>query len=206
MSKPYVLSFVAGGLLHAETQEILRRFIQIKNWDQIREAIVQGELLHATRASSRIRYFHEIRRRIRVAHPFEIDSIVSDQPDSKLANFALCCRYYAFLSDFVLEVVREKLGSGDRILMNMDYYSFFEKKTSIHPELAALTESSRRKVQTVTIRMLSEAGILDRGSAQIIGPTVSATLLRHYVKAGDQQALLHLLVGAEKFKALIGDV
>jgi hypothetical protein len=195
MEKPYKLSFTAGGLLYQQTIEIAIscRGQKEPDWDAIRTQVVSGMLLHATRASSRTRYYLEIRRRFQSAHEFEIEWIASEQESARLALFALCCRHYDFLGEFMEETIRHKLAIGDTILTVADFYSFFEKKAETHGELRTITESSRRKVQTVLFRMLAEAGIADIQTHRFSVPVVPQALVEHYRKAGDYPALMHLL-------------
>jgi len=193
MENRYIFSFVAGGLLEPETHAILQRYAEIGDWAIVRQEIETGSLLQATRAASRIRYYLEIRRRLKVAHPFEIEFIMQQAPGHRLANFALCCRYYEFLGDFVLTVVREKIDHFASPLALMDIYGFMEDKVSDHPEIAALTDQSRRKIQQVTLRMLAEAGIMDATTKVLTTPHVPVELIQAYWHSGDQKALLHLL-------------
>lgn len=195
MEKPYKLSFTAGGLLYQQTIEIATRYLseQKPDWEAIRTQVLSGTLLHTTRASSRTRYYLEIRRRFQSAHEFEIEWIANEKEGARLALFALCCRYYDFLGDFIQETIRHKLAIGDTILTVSDFYSFFEKKAETHAKLRTITESSRRKVQTVLFRMLAEAGIADLQTHRFSVPVVPQALVEHYRKAGDYSALMHLL-------------
>jgi len=195
MEKHYTLSFTAGGLLYQQTAEIAASILsqQKPDWEAIRAQVVSGALLHATRASSRLRYFHEIRRRFESAHDFELAWIASEQEGARLAIFALCCRHYHFLGDFMEHVVQPKIALGDTILTLADFYSFFETSAETHPELRAITESSRRKVQSVTFHMLAEAGFMDTQTKNISAPMVPHDLAEHYRQAGDYAALTHLL-------------
>ena len=195
MQKTYKLSFVAGGLLLPETAAIAGRYLEQPDWDVIRQGVEAGQLLRTTRASSRSRYFQEIRRRFRVAAPFEIPFLASETEFSRLANFAICCRYYQFLGDFMNEVVRDKLRLGDRTLGNVDFYSFFERPILESPELEKLSDSTRVKVKTVLFRMLSEAGIFDPDTKTIAAPVLPKDLINAYQHAGDSDALVHLLAG-----------
>lgn len=198
MQKAYKLSFVAGGLLLPETAAVARRYQELANWDALRQEVESGQLLRATRASSRLRYFLEIRRRLRGAAPFELAFLVGGLELSRIANFAICCRYYQFLGDFMIEVVRDKLRMGDKSLGNVDFYSFFEKKLLEKPELGKISGSTRVKVKTVLFRMLSESGILDPSTKTIAAPHIPSELIQAYRRAGDSDALVHLLVGEGK--------
>lgn len=199
MEKPYAFSFVAGGLLLNETTAILQRYIQKHSQDlgSLREEIVSGALLHTTRASSRLRYFLEILHRLQRAYKFEIDWVAEEKEGSRQVLFALCCRYYEFVGDFMKEVVCDKIALGNLTLSNLDFYTFFEQKAEIHPELLKLTDSSRQKVRSVLYRMLSEAGMLDNRTRQIMVPAIPQALVQEYRKVGDYEALIHLLVQEE---------
>jgi len=195
MEKPYKLSFTAGGLLYQQTIEIAARYLsqQEPDWEAIRTQVLSGALLNATRASSRTRYYLEIRRRFQSAHEFEIEWIANEKEGARLALFVLCCRHYDFLGEFMGETIRHKMAIGDTILTIADFYSFFEKKAETHGELRAITESSRRKAQTVLFRMLAEAGVMDPQPKRLSAPIVPQALVEHYRRAGDYPALMHLL-------------
>ncbi len=195
MGKPYLFSFVAGGLLLPETAAIASRYLELPDWEAIRQEVRAGEILRTTRASSRVRYFQEIRRRFQVAAPFELDFLAGETELSRLANFAICCRYYQFLSDFMVQVLRDKLRLGDRTLGNVDFYSFFERQILDRPEMEKLSDSTRVKIKTVLFRMLSEAGIFDPDTKIIAAPVLPKDLIRAYQQAGDSDALVHLLAG-----------
>jgi hypothetical protein len=198
MKKAYKFSFVAGGLLLPETAAIAGRYLEQPDWEAIRREVEAGQLLRTTRSSSRSRYFLEIRRRFRVAAPFELAFIAGEADLSRLANFAVCCRYYQVLGDFMVDVVRDKLRLGDRSLGNIDFYAFFERQTQERPELEGLSDSTRVKVKTVLFRMLSEAGIFDPVTKIIAAPRLPEALVYAYQQAGDSDALVHLLAGEGK--------
>jgi hypothetical protein len=192
--KPYKFSFVAGGLLYPETLAITRRYFEQeqKDWDAIRKEIIKGELLHTTRITSRLRYYLEIKRRLSVAHPFEIEWIAQEQEEYKLVCFAICCRYYEFLADFVREVVLEKMRIPNSILTDSDFYSFLQKKTESNIQLGKLKNTTRIKIQTVIYRMLKEADILDPRTKQLNKPYIPATLIEKYIHITDQVSLIYL--------------
>ncbi len=198
MDKAYKLSFVAGGLLLPETAAIASRFLVQPDWEMIRKEVVTGKLLRTTRESSRARYFLEIRRRLKVAHPFELNILAGEPQNSRLANFAICCRYYQFLGDFMVDVVRDKLRLGDTSLGKVDFYSFFERQILERPELEKLSDSTRNKVRTVLFRMLVEAGIYDNATNTLSAPPLPKDLMHVYQHAGDSDALVHLLASEGK--------
>ena len=69
-------------------------------------------------------------------------------------------KYAALAREFAVDILRGKLAVFDPILRPSDYTNFIAARISSHPELARLTESSRRKIQRVLLLMLTEAGLL----------------------------------------------
>ena len=194
MNETYRLSFTFGGLLFPETVEIVRRYRELPDWNALKTEAVQGELIRKTRSSSRNRYFREIRDRLKQAWPFEIELIANDGPYARCASFALCCRYYRLIGDFVRDVLRDKVAMHEERLDFSDYYHFLEAKVPLHPELSALSETTRAKLRQVTFRMLTEGLLLEKGREHRIKiPPVPKELVRHYREQGDSMALDHLL-------------
>ena len=194
MSEPYRLSFTFGGLLFPESVVIAQRYRAIPDWEALKAEAIRGELLRKTRASSRYRYFREIRDRFTAAWPFEIECIASEDIGARLAAFVISCRYYQVLGDFVREVVRDKIDMQERALSLSDYYHFQKEKRYLHPELTALSESTQAKLRQVTFRMLAEGTILEKGREhKIIVPILPESLVSQYEEHQDRLALDCLL-------------
>ncbi len=194
MSETYRLSFTFGGLLFAESVLIARRFKEFPDWETLKSETRKGDLLRKTREASRERYFREIRDRFMQAWPFEIELIAAEGSGARYAAFALCCRYYRLVGDFVHEVVRDKIVMHEDHLEFSDYYHFIEKKAPLHPELSMITETTRTKLRQVTFRMLTEGLLLEKGREhRIMVPAVPDGLILNYRKQGDSMALEHLL-------------
>ncbi|MDP3178631.1 MAG: DUF1819 family protein, partial [Spirochaetaceae bacterium] len=147
MSETYRLSFSFGGLLFPESVAIAQRDRELPDWEALKAETKQGELLRKTRSSSRYRYFREIRDRINQAWPFELELIATEGIGARYAAFAMCCRYYRLVGDFVHEVVRDKVAMHEERLTLSDYYHFLEKKVPLHPELSTLSETTRAKLR-----------------------------------------------------------
>lgn len=194
MSEPYRLSFTFGGLLFPETVVIAQRYRELPDWEALKAEATRGELLRKTRASSRYRYFREIRDRFTTAWPFEMELLAAEGLGARLAAFVICCRYYQVLGDFVREVVRDKVAMQEPNLAFSDYYHFLEGKRYLHPELTALSESTQAKLRQVMFRMLAEGTILEKGREHRIKvPTLPGSLVHRYEEHQDRHALDCLL-------------
>jgi hypothetical protein len=88
------------------------------------------------------------------------------------------CRRFAFIREFVEEVVRAKALALETHLTPGDFVRFFDLKGAEAPEVDALTEKSRDKVRQVLIRMLAEGGVLNSTSEMgIQRPSPSSGLI-----------------------------
>ncbi|MFZ4618205.1 MAG: DUF1819 family protein, partial [Rectinemataceae bacterium] len=185
MVEPYRLSFTFGGLLFPESVLIAQRYLVRSDWAVLMAEAQQGELLRKTRTSSRYRYFREIRDRLAGAWPFEIERIAKEGSGARYAAFAICCRHYAFVGDFVHEVVWDKVNMKSGQIGLDDYYHFLESKTPLHPELSKLSETTRAKLRQVTFRMLSEGMLLEKGRDHRIKiPSIPGDLVCLYREHG----------------------
>lgn len=84
--------------------------------------------------------------------------------------FLAVCKYFDFIRDFVIEVIREKYMVFDYELTDGDYLSFFRRKAEFHPEMENLTEITQKKIKQVTFKMLEQAGIINNVKSRTIQP------------------------------------
>jgi len=194
MENKYRLSFTSGALLLPETVTIAKRYLELHDWDALQSETLEGLLLRKTRASSRVRYFREIRARLMQAHPFELEYVAEDTNESCFVVFVICTRYYRLVGDFVRETLRDKIVMRDEALVFSDYFHFIEEKMKVHPELLELSETTRIKLRQVTFRMLNEGGLLQKGkNPRVTVPLLSEALVQKYLENNDVLALEHLL-------------
>ncbi len=195
---PYKLSFTFGGLLIPETREIARSFLQEKDWTKVGELVMEKNILSKTRSASRFRYFREIRDRLNQAYDWELNIIggESRMEEIRLVILVVTARYYRFIFDFLVEVVHPKVFSWDLVFTDYDYTSFVEGKMNGHEELVSKTESTLRKIEQVTFRILKEAGITTKreGEVCINKPIVPEWLRLKYEESNDRDALAVLLL------------
>lgn len=86
--------------------------------------------------------------------------------------FLAVCKLHAFIRDFVVEVVREKLLVFDYLLSEGEYISFFRRKAEEQPEMENLSELSHNKVKQVTFKIMEQAGIIDSVKSKVIQPQI----------------------------------
>lgn len=189
-------------------------------WDEIRSRVEKGNLLGKTRASAGYRYFREIRARLATAYLWELEIIAgvgeaahtehtahsahSAAKDTPVVLLAIVSRYYRLVGDFLAGVVRERFVSGLPELEPYMFRSFVTERLPLHPELSEISASTAEKLQTVTFRMLREAGIIPparRGTPLRISPPEMTAILRdRYCTGGTPEDRLHLLFSSQEIQ------
>ncbi len=197
----YQLSFTFGGLLIPETRAIAAAYrAHAEDWQLVRAAVVERNLLSKTRTASSRRYFREIRYRLGHAYHWELDVIAGSSPapsdaDVPVVLFALFTRYYRLVGDFMTEVVRPRLFSGLPTIDAAMFRTFMGDQSRVHPELTGIADSTAEKLTSVALRTLAEAGIITgrRGPFTVTPPQLSAGLRERYCAHGTTADLTHLL-------------
>ncbi|MBW7869161.1 MAG: DUF1819 family protein [Brumimicrobium sp.] len=151
----YLLSYTAASLRVHDSINVIKAFLE-NNIEQVDVVIGNGKI--ATGRRIRI----EIERRINNLTQRQLDFILEASiDDARRVLFLAICKTYSFIHEFVVEVLREKIFRFDYEITEGDYYSFYNRKTTLHPELEALSESSQYKIKQVLFKILEEAKIID---------------------------------------------
>ncbi len=175
------LSFTLGGLFLPETLALVAMTEPTEDWRQLRDRAGDAEFLGTRRASSTRRTLNEIFKRLRTLDQQELDLLRrTSRSDQRALLWIACCRAYGILGAFADEVLRERLHSTRPQITPHDFEHFLDDKAALAPggRLARLTDSTRRRLSTVAIRILREAGGLDT-HGQLQAMPISGALERH---------------------------
>jgi hypothetical protein len=168
----YALSFTSGALLTREAVIAAPLFLEVRDWNAVRNRLRAENLLQARTASSGFRLAREVAQRLAVLTDAELDLLQDASPSERgHLMWIAACRRYAFIGDFAEEVVRERFLLLTPTLGYDDFDSFVRGKTLWHPELAEVKDSTLQKLRSTVFRMLTEAGLLANG--EIVHATLS---------------------------------
>jgi hypothetical protein len=186
----YKLSFTGAGLSISGSIKIAEVYLQIKDWDAVKEKVKTENLLQARTQSSVQRTFQELAPRLQQLTAEQLELLVegNHQEQKQILWFAVCSRY-AYIREFAIEVVHEKYQSLDYELTEFNYDAFFNRKADWHDELDRLRETTKTKIKTVLFRMLREAGLISKD--HVIIPTVLSSRMVELL-APDSPARLHI--------------
>lgn len=157
----YALSFTTGALLRQESVKLAELFIQLGDWNLVREVTVQNNVLQTRTVKSSVRLFQEISSRLKTLNPDQLKLLVGGtvQEQGYVLWLALC-RRYKFIGDFAVEVLREKLLTLQTELHYQDFEVFFQQKAEWHTELDAIKPITKVKARGMLFKMLRDAELL----------------------------------------------
>jgi hypothetical protein len=136
-------------------------------------------LLGRGKSGTGIKHNREIRKRLARLSRLELELLAEgDFRTQQQMAFLAMCKAHAFIRDFVVEVIREKVMAYDFHLSEGAYLSFWRMKSEAHPEMDALKEVSQKKIKQVTMKILEQGGILnDVEQKQILQPQLTGRLI-----------------------------
>jgi len=163
---PYNLSFSAASLRPELARIVAEHYLASGDWPTAKARILAANALQAKSPASGIRLERELRLRIERLSDPQLRLLTDSNADDRAAMAWLATmKQNALLFEFAGEVLRDKLAGHDTSLRPSDYEGFLASKSTEHPEILALAETTRIKVRRVILRMLREAGILTKGAS-----------------------------------------
>ena len=189
-TEKYSMSFTTGGLFHQESVKLAALFIELDDWDAVRDRVLSDNLLQARTLNTSKRVCSEIISRLKTFAPKEIDLLVHGSPQEQgYLLWIAVCRRYKFIADFAVEILRERYISLKNDLQYEDFDSFYNRKSEWHPELDEVQPSTRRQLRQVLFKMLRDAELLTANNI-INAAMLSLRLLEAIPRSGRQDVLV----------------
>lgn len=183
---PYRFSFTAASSLL--TSFVRMAALAIENDFSLDR--LTNDQIGKEKESTNVRQFRELKHRLETLTREEVDMLANGSlVDQKHVTLLAICKTYRFISDFIVEVIRDKVLVYDFEIRESDYNSFINRKSFDHPELEGLTESSQTKIKTVLFRMLAETGLIDSAKSRMIQPMLLSDELQKMIVNDDPELL-----------------
>lgn len=161
MSRPYPLSFTGAALLTAESVILAELFMELKDWDQVYEQVLEENLFDRQKEATIRRLFNELSLRLRSLEEEELELVVDSNTEvQRLLLWQAVCRTYPFIGNFVAGPLRRKIAVRDFRMLDSDYFRYYDDQAIEHPRLLELTESTQEKMQSRLLYFLEQVGIL----------------------------------------------
>lgn len=186
----YSMSFTTGGLFHQESVTLAALYLEMGDWDVVREKAVSENLLQARTSSSLQRVCREVVSRLETLRAGELELLVDTTPrEQGYLLWIAVCRRYRFIADFAVEVIRERYMTLKTDLSHEDFDAFFDGKAVWRTELERIQPSTRKKLRQVLFKMLREADLLTKNNV-INAAILSPAFLKTIQQEGRREALL----------------
>lgn len=189
----YSMSFTTGSLLHRESVKLATLYLDLGDWNAVRNKVVAENLLQTRTLNALKRVCNEVISRLRTLSPSELEFLAahSHQEQAYLLWLAVC-RRYRFIADFAAEVLRERFITLKNDLTYQDFDAFFNRKSEWHPRLDEITPTTRGKARQVLFKMLREADLLTPD--YVIHAAMLSPGLFDLIQRGDRRDILYLPV------------
>lgn len=157
----YSLSFTSATLLHRESVLVAELYLQMKDWNEVRNKVIAGNLLQSRTLNTSKRIYSEVGSRLKTCSLKELAFLTNGtlEEQGHLLWMAIC-RRYKFIGDFSTEVLRERCFSLKYVLTYDDFDAFFDRKAEWHDELEEIQPSTKKKLRQFLFKMLREVGFL----------------------------------------------
>lgn len=143
-----------------ETRETAR-LLNAHSMDEVRQIVIEDNLYQQKSESRLINEFGCIKGRLE-ALPEELRKmmVTSDINTGKLIAFIGCMASDKLLFDLMYELYRNKIYLGETNLTDADLNIFFKDKQDQNEKVAAITDTSVKKLKQVYCKYMFEAGLL----------------------------------------------
>lgn len=154
----YTFSFATTSLNIHEMVMVAQSIVECREID------ATNELGFGKKVSGQ-KKMQEYTKRIRSLTPAQMQVLASgDFISQRQMAYLSICKTYAFIRDFVVEVLRDKLLVFDNQILDSDYLSFYRRKTELYPKMESFTQRSKEQIRQITFKILAEAEIIDSAS------------------------------------------
>lgn len=162
MSSKYLLSYTSLSLKANEAETIANLYKEIFDWDSVAKCVIEDDILQKGTIATRKREFVEFKKRLQTLTPEQL-SYYEEATTIDVKNLTMlsCFKIYAFIYDFAIEVLRNKLLLFDFQLLNSDYERFYDSKKVAYDNLNSISETTQKKLKQVMFKMFEQVGFID---------------------------------------------
>ena len=139
----YRLSFGTGNAYLNESNLILKKYLENKDWRETEKYSIENNILQTNTLSSSKRIFREISLRLKsLSHEEQEFFIRSNYVDQSILIWISICRTYKFIGDFSSMIISEKFSSYQIELDYNDFNYFYEQQKVFYEELNSLKDTT----------------------------------------------------------------
>lgn len=183
----------------SDTLKIASAFAEVKDWDKVRDLLIERNIISKNKSSSQNRQIREIILRLQQL-PSELVVRLAeyDIQTAKVILLLAIIKLYPIIFEFIVEFLRDKWLRFDYEIINSDFPKFWDMVQERHPELENVTDSTRSKIKQVIYRILAEVGLIDSvKTKRIVKPYIPEFLIEQIINDNPDYLKAYLLSDAE---------
>ena len=200
----YSFSFTGASALITETRTIAEAYYNLKDWKSVQADLFDNNHLNKVKQVTFKREFSEIRKRIALLTPDQLQLMVEGSyEETKWMILLSIVKTYPFIYEFIVEILLNKYLIFDRMLLDSDYKRFVDSKSFQHAELEKITELTGKKVKQVVFKILEQVGLITTiKNGILIKPSLSSRTVQ-VILEDDPAYLAAFLCSNEEVKAIL---
>lgn len=184
------LSFTALALGLREAEAVVPLWLELKDWPTVGQRVIEGNLFQKASGASTRRIFRELRQRLQQLLPDTLEAFNESGVEQKRQILLVAaCKCYPFLFQFITGPLRDKLAVFDTRFRSEDFDIYWNHLAVESEAFDAFTDSTRKKIRQVLIRLLAEAGILSSTRSPHITPIHLTERMREILQPEGQSYL-----------------
>lgn len=188
MEEKYNAGLMAQSFWFVEFKKIVVLYKNGADYDEIKRQCIEENLFGAINPTREKRMCGYLLTRLRSMDDRLIDLFVNaDVSTQKLINLITVMNTNRLFFEFVYEVYRNKLIVGDASIDLKDGNIFFAQKETQDDDLASWKESTKKKLRSLFLNMLTEADLVkwadDKKQKRIVNRVFITMELENYLKA-----------------------
>ena len=161
MEEKYNAGLMAQSFWFVEFKKIVVLYKNGADYDEIKRQCIEENLFGAINPTREKRMCGYLLTRLRSMYDRLIDLFVNaDVSTQKLINLITIMNTNRLFFEFVYEVYRNKLIVGDTSIDLKDGNIFFAQKETQNDDLASWKESTKKKLRSLFLNMLTEADLV----------------------------------------------
>jgi hypothetical protein len=187
----YNAEISAGSLLLRESREIAKLLLEQADDAVWRKALVVDNVLQKKSPSSARRMASLIRNRLEATDEEHWRLVLDNDREVALqALLAAALQHSRLLDDFLTKVVKEHYHTFKRQLAVGDWSVFIAECENRDSTAASWSDSTKKKLGQVVIRILAEAGYLESSRNKQLSPIQIHPKVRDYLQTHGMQNIL----------------
>ena len=140
---------------------ISRIYLKVGSWEETKAIVMKNNELQTRSISTGIRLETELRQRLKFLSEPQLILLAKGSINDRLAMTWLgVLKRIKLIKELSHELLLEKIEGSDPILRRSDMAEFYKKKEKQFSEFKNLSDTSRKRINSVVLSMLREMGLL----------------------------------------------